>query len=248
MFTCGGSARRPCSPWTASGTTTPSSRSSRCARSSESTRTATVRTFRLIGAGSRRAHGCRERARRQGRRRVRARSCVRSSAADDHDPAEAATTTDGRRRQLTAVRARSRAYVAALQRDLNRHLIELGSPTASGGRRPVGQGHRSGVHARVQGARHRGQAQRAHVPGDRGRGGAAQRSGARARGQRMASSTRPSCATTSRTPRRRAAKPKPEPAAFVVGGRAARGGCALAGRRSPASASATACRPRWCAR
>jgi len=38
--------------------------------------------------------------------------------------------------------ARDRAYVAALQRDLNRHLVLLGSPTvlAVDGRRPRGKG------------------------------------------------------------------------------------------------------------
>ena len=85
----------------------------------------TVRTFRLIGAGAvERTDAELERAAKDGAafaRELRA----QFMGTNGHRP-RPRTVVGG---SSLPEPARSRAYVAALQRDLNRHLIELGSPT-----------------------------------------------------------------------------------------------------------------------
>ena len=104
--------------------------------------------------------------------------------------------------------ARTRAYVAALQRDLNRHLISLGSPTVLAVDGLWDRDTDVAFRPRLPRARPRA---RAHACARSARSGApraADRGGARA-APRTARPTRRSCATTSRT--RRVPKPKPKP-------------------------------------
>src|SRR3954468_4148581 len=83
-----------------------------------------VRTFRLIGAAAaERTEAEQERAAKDGAAFARE---LRAQFSGHGTPAKRPRTVVGGR--SLPVEARSRAYVAALQRDLNRHLIDLGSP------------------------------------------------------------------------------------------------------------------------
>ena len=124
--------------------------------------------------------------------------------------------------------ARTRAYVAALQRDLNRHLILLGSPTVLAVDGLWDHDTDVAFRPRLPRARPRAQAQRAHVPRGRRRDRAAHRGGAGevAHGRR---GLREAAAPPLRA--RAVPKPKPKPDPEPHGRRRAEAALRKAGAR-----------------
>ena len=169
-----------------------------------------VRTFRLIGASVADRTDAEKAARRRRTEPPSSSSSGRSSPRRQRRRAapDAPHATADRRRWPLAGQAdaRARAYVAALQRDLNRHLIALGSPTVLAVDGTLGPRHRRRVPARLPRARHRGPAQRAHLPR---RSPARPRRSATPSASERAKPTAPTYAAEAAPPLR--ARPVPEP-------------------------------------